>query len=217
MATPLAQMPKDQLDKLFELYLANQATTTRFPIMSSAGVILLGVVLSIGLVFAWSYYGDARDLLSKMQSEVASSRSEVASSQSDVQNLRTELAELRSDFEATQDALNKLQAIPSVNTLLRNTDAIVADLVRNPGFINEITKRLAEEVEVLKARLAVVEQKTRPLDVDQNRVLLRVGDAQFVFPTNVNMNIGFANTPGVVCFGANDKSRPNNNYLKKCF
>jgi hypothetical protein len=43
MATPLAQMPKDQLDKLFELYLANQATTTRFPIMSSAGVILLAL------------------------------------------------------------------------------------------------------------------------------------------------------------------------------
>jgi hypothetical protein len=67
----------------------------------------------------------------------------------------------------------------------------------------------------LSARISVVEQKTAPINVNEDRLELRIGAAHFHFPSDGNMTVGFDNN--IVCFAANDKTRPNANDSTRCF
>lgn len=72
-----------------------------------------------------------------------------------------------------------------------------------------------EEIRTLVEKVSAIEKTTAAINLDQERLEIRVGEARFHFPRDGNMNVQFSTD--AVCFAANDKSRPNNNDLKKCF
>jgi hypothetical protein len=75
---------------------------------------------------------------------------------------------------------------------------------------------LAGRLNIIATRTSILEQKTGPIDVNKDRLEIKMGNAHFHFPPDGNFNIGFANNS--VCFAANDtRSRPNENDRKVCF
>lgn len=111
------------------------------------------------------------------------------------------------------------QGVPcEAQGMIAEVTALRHDLtaVRNELTVVRNELRAArEEIGTLKERVSAIEKTTAAINLDQERLEIHVGDAFFHFPRDGNMNIQFGN--GIVCFAANDRSRPNANDLTKCF
>jgi hypothetical protein len=92
---------------------------------------------------------------------------------------------------------------------------LVWNFASGGGLIRALGGVTKQNFADIESKILALEQKTSAIEVTPDYFRIMVNRAHFIFPSDGNMNVGFDN--GIVCFAANDRSRPNDADRKKCF